>query len=115
MALNCVNCFIATSVGKEQKNGSQKLIPRGNGSAVNFLGPNETNIVPIGELSQGTPTKYSTLPKTNSRRIHVKDFNDYLKDMLDDSGYKFSEEYEVRTNILQCLVQLTIFPHCTVL
>ena len=31
-----------------------------------------------------------------TRKIYFKDFRKHLQNMLDDSGYKFSEEYEVR-------------------
>ena len=86
------------SVTSHRNGGSQKLIPRDNGHGVSALGPSETNIVPMSEtLSAGsTPTKFPPLPRANSRKIHVKEFKAYLTDMLDDSGYKFSEEYEVK-------------------
>ena len=31
----------------------------------------------------------------HSTKVYLKDFPDYLKSMLDDANYKFSEEYEV--------------------
>ena len=30
----------------------------------------------------------------NSRKIYLRDLNGYVTDMLSDSGFKFSEEYE---------------------
>ncbi|XP_064396511.1 phosphatidylinositol phosphatase PTPRQ-like isoform X3 [Halichondria panicea] len=88
-------------VTSHKNGGAQKLIPRDNGHGVPALGPSETNIVPLSEtLSAGsTPTKFPTLPRANSRKIHIKEFKAYLTDMLDDSGYKFSEEYERVTEV----------------
>ena len=34
--------------------------------------------------------------QAHSRKIYIRDFAQHLQNMLDDSGYKFSEEYEVR-------------------
>ena len=31
----------------------------------------------------------------NTKKIYLKDFAQHLQNMLEDSGYKFSEEYEV--------------------
>ena len=86
----------------EQKNGGQTLLPRntGNGSNVPFLGPSDPNIVPIQEMQQvggeGAANPRFPMPlRSNTRKIYIQSFNSYLQDMLDDSGYKFSEEYEV--------------------
>lgn len=37
---------------------------------------------------------HHTLP--NSKKVYLRGFGKHLDNMLDDSGYKFSEEYEVR-------------------
>jgi hypothetical protein len=46
----------------------------------------------------GTPLKASQtkFPKhIQNTKVYLKDFSEHLKSMLDDSNYKFSEEYEV--------------------
>ena len=42
------------------------------------------------------PTVHSQFTK----QIYLHDFVDCVKDMLDDSGYKLSEEYEVKIMIV---------------
>ena len=34
--------------------------------------------------------------QTSATKVYLKDFAQYLQSMLDDSGHKFSEEYEVK-------------------
>ena len=46
----------------------------------------------------GTPLKASQakFPRhIQNTKVYLKDFSEHLKSMLDDSNYKFSEEYEV--------------------
>jgi hypothetical protein len=38
--------------------------------------------------------------QANTRKIYVRDFAHHLQGMLEDSGYKFSEEYEVSCTAL---------------
>lgn len=39
--------------------------------------------------------------QANTRKIYIRDFAQNLQNMLEDSGYKFSEEYEVCAEIIQ--------------
>ena len=85
---------------KNGHNGDQKLLPRNeSGSNVQFLGPGDPGIVPIHEMAEGgTPLKASEarFPRhIMNTKVYLKDFSEHLKSMLDDSNYKFSEEYEV--------------------
>ena len=76
------------------------LLPRNeSGTTMPFLGPSDPGIVPIHEMKEGgTPLRASEprFPKhIQNTKIYLKDFTEHLKRMLDDSNYKFSEEYEV--------------------
>ena len=65
-----------------------------------LLQPPEDSIVPL-EVKK-TPSVVNThfrMSQANTRKIYIKDFAYHLQSMLDDSGYKFSEEYEVCTYV----------------
>ncbi len=64
-----------------------------------LLQPPEDSIVPL-ENGRKTPAAANTRfsmhhTQANTKKIYIKDFALHLQGMLDDSGYKFSEEYEV--------------------
>ncbi len=88
------------------KRSDKPLLPRNNGTssqkaAHSFLNPSDPGIVPVKEMMArgtgfGNPRAGSVSPPiTNSRNVYLKDFPTYVLAMGDDSGFKFSEEYEV--------------------
>ena len=57
-----------------------------------------SGIVPLAETRrQGYVNPRSPTSITNSHKIHLRDFASHVMDMTADSGFKFSEEYEVGT------------------
>ena len=97
---NSANLILYCRSYKNGHNGDQKLLPRNeSGSNVPFLGRSDPGIVPIHEMKEGgTPLKASQakFPRhIQNTKVYLKDFSEHLKAMLDDSNYKFSEEYEV--------------------
>ena len=53
-------------------------------------------IVPLAETKQqGFINSRSPVIKTNSYKVYLRDFASHVMDMNADSGFKFSEEYEV--------------------
>lgn len=65
--------------------------------AMSFLSPSDPGIVPMSEakLTASCSTPQPGSPQANTRKVYLKDFPQYVHDMLTDTGYKFSEEYEV--------------------
>ncbi len=63
------------------------------------LPTSDHTIVPIHEMRNGeglsNPRFQIHHSQPNTKKVHLKDFAKHLQYMLDDSGYKFSEEYEV--------------------
>ena len=66
-----------------------------------FLSPSDPGIVPLGQVNKNaagaTGKSRSPSRKANSRKMMLKDLSEAVRDMLNDSGYIFSEEYEVCT------------------
>ncbi len=66
-----------------------------------FLSPSDPGIVPVKEMMiRGTgftnPRSRSTSPPSpNNRKVYLKDLAAHVLTMGDDTGFKFSEEYEV--------------------
>lgn len=66
-----------------------------------LTGPSDPGIVPVKEMllrdtGFGNPRSGSVSPpSTNSRKVYLKDLSSYVIAMADDTGFKFSEEYEV--------------------
>lgn len=96
------------SVHRTSSGGGKLLLPHKNGSTSRkpapFLGPSDPGIVPLGEIKSAGISK-SRSPsgkKINTHRIMLKNLGETVRAMLDDAGYIFSEEYEVRyvTSIL---------------
>ncbi|CAI8034623.1 hypothetical protein GBAR_LOCUS19471 [Geodia barretti] len=68
-----------------------------------FLSPSDPGIVPLGQVNKNaagaTGKSRSPSRKANSRRMMLKDLSEAVRDMLNDSGYIFSEEYEKVTEV----------------
>jgi glycerophosphoryl diester phosphodiesterase len=68
-----------------------------------------SGIVPLAETRrQGYSNPHSPTTMTTSHKIHLRDFASHVMDMTADSGFKFSEEYEVGTHIHNAMVCLRI-------
>ena len=84
-----------------------------------FLGRSEPGIVPIHEMKEGgTPLKATQVkfPRhVQNTKVYLKDFTEHLKSMLDDSNYKFSEEYEVRTHGYECVSVYDVYVNVSML
>ena len=63
------------------------------------LQPTDHTIVPIHEMKPGEGVVNTRFQlhhsQPNTKKIYIRDFGLHLQNMLEDSGYKFSEEYEV--------------------
>lgn len=92
------------SLRSSKQNGKKLLLPpRTNGNAgPSFLGPSDPGIVPLIETKspRGFANPHVPAVHSNSKKVYIRDFVAYSQDMQDDSGYKFSDEYEVRTSLL---------------
>ena len=67
-----------------------------NNVSLSATGP---TIVPLAENAAANavvPNKTGSLkPIVNSKKIYLRDLPSYVSDMMSDSGFKFTEEYEV--------------------
>ena len=76
------------------KKDSSKL---NNNLAMSATGP---TIVPLSENAVSNVTAVnktgSLKPSVNSKKIYMRDLPGYVSDMMSDSGFKFTEEYEVK-------------------
>ncbi|XP_019860969.1 PREDICTED: receptor-type tyrosine-protein phosphatase F-like [Amphimedon queenslandica] len=83
-------------------NGKEELITAGEGKGATLskaiqLTPTDPTIVPLTENTIVNPTAVRTASvkaTPNSRKVYLRDFPSYVEDMLNDAGFKFSEEYE---------------------
>lgn len=78
--------------------GSRSLLPN-DSPQPQRLQPPEDSIVPID--SRSIPSMINARfqlhhTQANTKKVYIRDFAQHLHNMLEDSGYKFSEEYEVR-------------------
>lgn len=70
-------------------------------SPIPRLQPTDHTIVPVHEMKPGVGDGYANNrfqlhhTQPNTKKVYIKDFAHHLQNMLEDSSYKFSEEYEV--------------------
>jgi protein tyrosine phosphatase len=87
-------------------NGNEELISTQGSPNVHLKGArgialSDPTIVPLAEnviVNQAARTP-SVKAIPNSRKVYLRDFAGYVEDMLSDSSYKFSEEYEKVSNV----------------